>query len=332
MQKYTTLLVQLKQYLQSLEPALFGVTAISTVTLERLETGLHNVNYLVTLNNSLEHRFILRFHPNNDNGKDKAAAEASNMHLLEGMPIPKLLWTDKPDFLDSTIIIIEFIPGVHKDFNTLTVSEIKALAATLAEVHSKKSKLYSPSWSAAPTELGDYADYFKSVVKSTITTPLRKAPGDIYSDSAKIIHEAVVRLDVRLVDFDNKEFSLLHTDIGSGNVLWNNSKPTFIDWEEVTFGDPADEVAYVFAINNLSKTHQSTFLKEYLAHCDDVTLGTRLPLYMLKNRLFDLVWSIGKLSQQASGIESELMSIPNNTYKKFYDERRDALERCLHDS
>ena len=56
--------------------------------------------------------------------------------------------------------------------------------------------------------------------------------------------------------------SLLHGDIGPGNVLWNPN-PRLIDWEYTRLGDPADEMAYTFDQNALTTSQRRAFWDGY---------------------------------------------------------------------
>jgi thiamine kinase-like enzyme len=56
--------------------------------------------------------------------------------------------------------------------------------------------------------------------------------------------------------------SLLHGDLGPGNVLWG-SGPRLIDWEYTRLGDPADEIAYTFDQNALTPRQRRAFWDGY---------------------------------------------------------------------
>jgi thiamine kinase-like enzyme len=56
--------------------------------------------------------------------------------------------------------------------------------------------------------------------------------------------------------------ALLHGDIGPGNILWGTD-PALIDWEYTRLGDPADEIAYLFDQNALTKPQRQAFWDGY---------------------------------------------------------------------
>ncbi|HET7060063.1 MAG TPA: aminoglycoside phosphotransferase family protein [Candidatus Saccharimonadales bacterium] len=324
---------KLKSYIQTLDPKIFGLSSTDNISLKRLSVGLHNVNFLISFK---DRKFVLRFHPGNKLGQDKTADEASGMKLLKDLPVPDVLSVSKPDFLDSSVMIIEFVEGSHQDFNDLSTDKVRALARVVAKIHKIKRNVFSKALGAPPITEGNYENYVKAIFDSSVVHPLSLIDPKLYDDSSEIIAKAGKLLDSALADlaesFVGREFSLMHTDIGRDNVLWVGNDPKIIDWEEITFGDPADEVSYIFAINNLNEKHQNIFLDEYLSERTDASLKTRLPIYTLKNRLFDLVWSLSKLQQQKSGQEPQLMQKSSELYQQFYDVRREALANLVDES
>ncbi len=322
---------QLKKYLESLDSGIFGVDRVSVISIKRLGGGLHNVNYLVELDGLPPRKLVVRFHPKNNPGEDKTAIEASNMRLLDGLRVPRIIFVGVPEFLGSTVMCMEFIEGTSADFRTLSDEKIRMLARATAEVHSIKRDMFSRAPSAPASEHGTYADYLSTMIKSTITDRLTKVRVEIYQDSQALIARGLEKCNDYLAreEFTGSRFSLLHTDLGEGNVIWSSGEPTIIDWEEITFGDPADEVAYIFAINNLDTQWQSTFLDEYLRAMHDESLTRRIPAYILKNRLFDLRWSISKMAELQSGESPEMLHGSIEEYRGFYNVRRDALEALL---
>jgi hypothetical protein len=126
---------KLIHYIQSIDPSVFGLAEIATVTVTPLSKGYQNVNFLFELDERQDKRFVIRFHPDNKNGNDKTAVEAQNMMLLKGIPIPDILHVGKPNFVDSSVIILQFVEGENINFNDLSAAQIKHLAEVMAETH-----------------------------------------------------------------------------------------------------------------------------------------------------------------------------------------------------
>src|SRR5579862_7544507 len=56
--------------------------------------------------------------------------------------------------------------------------------------------------------------------------------------------------------------ALLHGDVGPDNMLWADT-PVLIDWEYARLGDPADDIASVFAQNGLNGAQRRAFWVGY---------------------------------------------------------------------
>jgi aminoglycoside phosphotransferase (APT) family kinase protein len=59
---------------------------------------------------------------------------------------------------------------------------------------------------------------------------------------------------------------LTHGDVAGGNVVWT-PEPVLLDWEYARLGDPADEVAYVFAQHAWSAGPRELFWRGYRETC-----------------------------------------------------------------
>jgi aminoglycoside phosphotransferase (APT) family kinase protein len=278
---------EIRTYIQLLNPNIFGVTKITSITLSPLSNGYQNVNFMFELNEHPDKKYVIRFHPDNQQGRDKTATEAQNMQLLHEASIPKILFIDKPDFINSSIMIMEFIDGESKDFNSLTLQQMKLLAKTIARVHTITNTHYSQTMGGPATQSGNYADYLRAMIEYSIQRYLAPLKQTTYQECSQLVQQAQSRIAVEMSKaarpFAGSLFSLLHTDIGAGNVLWAGQVVTLIDWEEITFGDPADEVSYIFMVNNLTSAHQDEFLSSYFAIKADESLTQRLIAYTFKS-------------------------------------------------
>ncbi len=168
-----SLIRNLEQYIATLNPSLFSAdTDFREIKLTQIKAGLHNANFLLEVGEAFAiKKYFVRFHPSNKNG-DKTAIEAKNMKLLTNVPVARLIHVGKPTFLNSTVIITDFIEGVHKNLNRLAKNEMKELARIIARMHRIKNLKYSAGWGALPTENGNYQDYSRSIVEGTITQVL----------------------------------------------------------------------------------------------------------------------------------------------------------------
>lgn len=170
------------------------------------------------------------------------------------------------------------------------------------------------------------------MIASTIDRRLDAADPAVWEKDKEVIPEARKKLEGLIAEnrdaFSQSIFSMCHLDIIPQNVLWQDGKITFIDWGALSWGDHADEVAYIFAINNLGGDFQKKFLADYQKHVDDSTLKRRIKVYYLKHHIFDFAWSITMLDEEAKR-KHGVMAKGEGLYQSFYDIRLKALKDCL---
>jgi aminoglycoside phosphotransferase (APT) family kinase protein len=229
---------------------------------------------------------------------------------------------------------MEFAEGKHKDFNDLSDTEIRNFAHAAADLHGiTREGTFAKNPDTPDDVEGDQADYLQSHM-AHYREWLVQSASSIPPEDQEIIQRAQDEVQQQLEQhrgaFSGREFSLLHNDIVILNVLWDQQQPMLIDWETPAFGDRADEVAYIFAINNTSKGFRQTFLDEYEKYVDDPTLRERIPVYELKNRFMDVAWAITKLHEEAAGT-NPLMKKEEGLYRNFYEKRLRGLKDCLGD-
>jgi aminoglycoside phosphotransferase (APT) family kinase protein len=320
---------RLKIYIASLDPHIFRVSHIPNFSLLPLTTGHQNHNYVIQLDGQQKKKFVLRYNPHPFDENEKTESEYQKLVLLNGLHAPKVLFLGQPEFLPSAVLVMEFIEGEHKEFFKLKDDEIQRLARAVVDIHSITKEKFSISPGAPAEKEGAQYDYLQEMIANTITKRLEHADPSVFAKDKDVIDEAKERLKsitLRYKDaFSGKEFSLLHLDIIPPNVLWHEDKITFVDWIALSFGDRAEEVAYIFAINNLGEHFQQVFLDEYQKLVSDKVLLERVKVYMLKHKLFDLAWSITMLSDEKAG----KITLQEGSYQSFYDERLTSLKDYL---
>jgi aminoglycoside phosphotransferase (APT) family kinase protein len=319
----------IEEYLRAADPALFGVTTIERVLCTPLEGGTRNITYLLRVNDK---KFIARFYPKSNEG-DPTADEFQKLRRARGLHAPQAIALLHPDFLPASLLIMEFVAGQHKDFNKLSRAEITNLARAIADLHTiTREDTYSKNPDEPEDMQGNRLDYLQTIIESTILNRLRAAHPSVYAADKTLVDQALHELEKQVAQnkdaFTSSTFSYLHNDIVILNVLWNNDQPTLIDWESPSFGDPADEVAYIFAINNVSSEFQQIFLTEYEQRASEPTLRERIDIYMLKNKLFDVAWAISMLDEKRSN-SNPLLEKNYDQYDGFYAVRLQALKDYL---
>lgn len=67
-------------------------------------------------------------------------------------------------------------------------------------------------------------------------------------------------------------FAWLHGDLWSGNVVWDDERPRLVDWEFARPGDPAEDLAYLAAMDDLGAPALAALIEGY-APDDPATLA-----------------------------------------------------------
>lgn len=227
--------------------------------------------------------------------------------------------------LGKPILYSEFISGKYIDFDKLSDSQIKNFAIEVARIHSNVKETFSDNFMARPICKGTFYDYANKISENTVFTDYEKYSRNIEVGAHKIVIEnalGILRDKLRVGKyFRGKRFRLLHSDINKENIIWKGDIPFFVDWDEKIYGDPADEIAYIFAINNSIKRFRKLFLKEYKKHIWDKHFLERIKIYELKNRLFDVVWALSKLDKSSDTLKDKRPDV----YREFYRVRFGGL-------
>jgi sucrose phosphatase-like protein len=313
----------------------FGIGKLEKIIAKPIGTGLHNHNFRVDIygTNKKRKRVILRIPASSEHIANKIPEfEFEKLKLLgeSGIaPQPIAFLKDTP--IGQYVIIMECFIGEHKDFQTLTDEEIATFARTIAVLHDKMpSSSYSLGMGLPPTKTGNHTEYIKTITENDILHPYSRVKSCLSNADQNLITMAIEKLSKLLASrkeiFNGETYSLLHGDLNPGNVLWTPDGVRLVDWEDSYYGDRANEVAYIFAINNVSEHFANIFLQEYGKNSTDAVLGKRLPIYLLFNKLFDVVWAAGKLTDAKNGQDSR-GDVPY--YSEAYRVRLESLQEHL---
>lgn len=290
--------------------------------------GLHHLNYKIVIDGNDETAFVARLA-----ATPHHAATLRNEHWYIsqlGMGIaPEVVYSNDETPL-GPLVISRFYAGSHKVVAKLADNEIRRLAAKLRAVHGITSHRFSVGDAEKPSRTGTFRDYARLNVAVNIDDAYQLAKSVRHDE--QLVTAARSLLGELLSDpdpaWEGDVFSLCHGDIGDGNLLWTADDVRLIDWDGANFGDPANEIAYIFAINNTDDHFQSVFLEAYLdGAADKEGMLQRLPAYVLRNRLFDTVWAIGKVHEATAG--GSLIKTPVEECWAMYEERRRNLQVYL---
>jgi len=240
--------------------------------------------------------FVLRHakHP----AHDAMLRKEARVRYLIGDQAPRI-WQCGRLASGVSVLLQEYIPGQPKNFNDLSAPEIGALAAVLGEVHAVVGERFSGRSGDEPSCCeGTYEDYVWAMIHESVHVRLSRfdtrpypAAMAMLRDGTQVLRNSLAR-QAGHFRRPNQVFSLQHHDCNQDNVLWcSNGSPKLIDWNP-TFGDPADELAYIFTDNHCSQSFTELFLQGYQAPRGSGDVTDRIPVYVLKNLLDDLAWAI----------------------------------------
>jgi aminoglycoside phosphotransferase (APT) family kinase protein len=195
----------------------------------------------------------------------QAEREAAALKAVAGVAGPVLYdFRRTSPWFDTPAMCMQFLPGRHRKLNSTTPQELARLAVIVAWVHDRPTDdLIEPLHAS-----GNVASYAHDRLQS-ITSTLTWARDPLPAPLQAHLRQAASRLAASLEDAQHAEcfrtgepVRLLHGDVAGGNILWGRA-PVLIDWEYARLGDPADEIAYLFDQNALSKPQRDAFLERY---------------------------------------------------------------------
>jgi aminoglycoside phosphotransferase (APT) family kinase protein len=184
-----------------------------------------------------------------DRARDAAAAkrEAAVLTKLQGVAAPVLHdFRCDNEWFDAPVMCMDFIQGVQRSPHDLW--EFERLGHVLATLHALPTDDLAGWWPDAATVPGYLETRLAKIDEKlpSIRDPL-PAPVQDRFRQAQVLLDSILAPRRRAASFAVGEaLSLLHGDVAGGNIIWT-SDPVLIDWEYARVGDPADEVAYVFA-------------------------------------------------------------------------------------
>lgn len=178
-----------------------------------------------------------RYNLENGDCEDKARREYAALKMMQHgkLPVPEPVLLDADGTLmGSPGIVTRYVPGIVTDVDTnpqAWAARVSQLATTLAQIHSTVIDA-----AIKPLLMDGNAEIVWFLKRGSVPDYMSK-----YPDGAAIWH-TVATLWHRKQPFQP---ALVHLDIWSGNILWqDNALAAIIDWEEAAYGDPGIDVGY----------------------------------------------------------------------------------------
>lgn len=256
-----------------IDEIIMKVFATSEYTLEKLDKGITNQNYVLTINHNT---YIVRI-PYNDNTHilDRSH-EAEVLEEVSDLDVTTIFYD-----VVSGIKITEYMEGLVEYKDCPFEDKIERSAVLLKKLHQKKA----PSFSFNPIQT-------------------------LYAYKAKIHHflydiESYETIIEKLKQLNHKQV-LCHNDLVSGNLLFSNDRDYLIDYEYAASNDALFDVMSFISENQI---HDEVLRERfYQVYFDEITDEIRHDLYLWEifHNLLWCYWAMMLYERRSDPIYKEI--------------------------
>lgn len=153
-------------------------------------------------------------------------------------------------------LVTEWLPGVSPSLADISPVQAAAVGGMLALVHAQVSAPAGgyDGWEAPVSGLREYrhrrARDIAGRAGGSPAPAARPAPGDGPPAAGQPTGAG-------------GPFHLVHGDVWGGNILWRHGRPRLVDWEHHRVGDPAEDLAYAAAMDDVPQPLMRALLDGY---------------------------------------------------------------------
>jgi len=193
----------------------------------------------------------------------EAGREATALRKVQGFVAPLLHdFRCDSEWFGAPVMCMTFVGGVQRA--PRDAQDFERLGRSVAWVHGLPTRDLAEWLPDEPTLLGYLGTRLAKIDERLpwIRDPLPAAVQDRLRRALAAMTDVVDEAR-RAESFQAEEsLVLLHGDVAGGNIVWTPD-PVLIDWEYARIGDPADEVAYVFAQHDCTPEQRTMFWRGY---------------------------------------------------------------------
>lgn len=186
------------------------------------------------------------------------------------------------------MLVHPHLRGEPAPLASLAIEAREQLGGCLAGIHAHERDGFM-IWPSLEVRRGARADAWQARLRSI--HQFRASHGQIPE-----IEEIVARLQTtelpESAGWHEPHFALIHGDLSLGNLLWDDDgiTPTLIDWEFARDGDPAEDLAYLVAEQQLPPDLVADIAEGYIAANGDPWAFARLPAWLPLVTLDAALW------------------------------------------
>jgi aminoglycoside phosphotransferase (APT) family kinase protein len=138
------------------------------------------------------------------------------------------------------VLTTEWIPGSPRRVGRLRAPDARALGDLVRRAHARVDTATGglAGWPSRARSLRAYAGGRARDAAARTRTRSERA----------LVDDALARV-LAAPGADGMRFALLHGDLVEDNIVWPRTGPVLVDWEFWRMGDPAEDLAYLAAMN-----------------------------------------------------------------------------------
>lgn len=174
------------------------------------------------------------------------AREAGALRRLTNTGLAPRLLASRPGVIET-----EWCEGGPADLDSLSAQQLHELGGTLRRVHDH-TRLRTGGRAEWGRRARSLAEYARLRVRDV---------GLMDPELGARAQRALAGITATPVA-DARPFRMLHGDLVAENIVWT-PRPLFVDWEFWRTGDPAEDLAYLFVVNDCADTQTAHVLDGY---------------------------------------------------------------------
>jgi aminoglycoside phosphotransferase (APT) family kinase protein len=176
-----------------------------------------------------------------------AAREAAALTRLAGHDLAPELVAHGDGVLATTLV-----GGDVRPLASLSAQQSRALGAALARLHAleRSDEGGYDGWDVPARSMDEYRRRRAQEIRDGASDAVAAA---LATASAPAPHASPA----------GPPFVLVHGDLWGGNIVWEGTRPTLVDWEFQRMGDPAEDLAYAVAMDDVPDDLVTALLEGY---------------------------------------------------------------------